>query len=269
MNTSFIFSFMFGIITATFTLTAAASSSSSKTKILEQNEFRARQSERIRQQLSDNLSNFHNNITPEPLRINYERLLGFPVPLDLTFKIAEFFDKETFDSFSLCEKRFLKFKRDFYALKLYKFDPNCVFPDHWLNELFSNFISGDSNQDTSTSDKEIHDRITLITIKYISNFYNARSSLSKHIEFAFISFIHEIVFGPDSYIPSSLAEWTAYFCFKLQSHDLPLTKNYYFNSLRERIQILPPNVASYLEHSILIYSFWAQKPSIESQKLSK
>ena len=141
MNTSFIFSFMFGIITATFTLTAAASSSSSKTKILEQNEFRARQSERIRQQLSDNLSNFHNNITPEPLRINYERLLGFPVPLDLTFKIAEFFDKETFDSFSLCEKRFLKFKRDFYALKLYKFDPNCVFPDHWPDVPVSNWLA--------------------------------------------------------------------------------------------------------------------------------
>lgn len=225
-------------------------------------DFLVERSEIIRHQLSCNLFNFYNEVDPIPLKTNEIDIPEIPLTFSLLCNIAEYFDSDTLKSFANCSSTCHKFKNEFIAHRLVQFNRYFLFMEKWLNDFIYNFLLDHFPIDATIKSPQFHDFLALTTFKFVTNEFGSKN----YIDFAIISFIHEIAFGPyNTYVPSSLSEWEIYYCPKIHSYHMPRTKNHYIKHLRKRAES-SPNLQALFETKIKIYSFLSHKLDMESVK---
>lgn len=208
--------------------------------------------------IKENLMEYYSGVELIPYQMDSSEFKGFPLPFDLIMRIFEYLGTEDLKLFSEVNRRALQFKTDFISLNLFSFNPRFLFKDQKFNFLACNYMSEHFPRLTSTKSPEIYDLVVLNTFKFLQTIQTIPKDGFEHVQLAIISFIHEIVFGPDSYVPTSLSEWPPYFCLLLQKYNLPRTMEVYFNYLQSQRR----SAAKIIE----IFTFLSRRPSIKAQK---
>lgn len=214
--------------------------------------------ESSRNMLLTNLAKFYDKSGPITFQISSNGL-GLPTPV--LIKISSYLDPNSLNSFSKCSKEASTIEIDTINARLWEFSPYFHFAEDWFNEVMHKLINENFPYNVKLEDDETPDYLSLMTLKYVLNEYSLKN-IPKYVYLAILSFFHEIVFEPNSHVPTNEDEWKYFFGQTIQQYNLPLTSEYYYNYLRN---IQPSQLPTNTEDLITIFEFLSQKPNIDEQ----
>lgn len=200
------------------------------------------QSERITEMLLSNLAKFHKNIS-----ICYE------------FESSD--NKSNLESSN--ERAEVEIQDDLLhndciKRKLSEFSPYFVFEDDWFNHVIFNILQTNFLFHAGIESPDIADRLILMALKFST--CAEIFDLPRDIYNLILTYLFEIVFGKGTHVPNNIeAEWAFFFGSKIQSHDLPLSKDFYYNYLRETVK--KERTEEETQDLINLFDFLSSKPT--------
>ena len=230
-------------------------------------------SSKIRKLLLENLKGFFDEIRPfttSQLLVNFktiDRTLGTKKCEEKKEPSLKL-DVDKFDFFQSFIFQFLDFK-DLLNLKLVNYKLNTdvqnffiskrqlikhalVFKDSWMSDLMNGYLCNNSNlsvfhninfidvnESSENSKFNLYDRLEMEMIQFqldrdeIEYEGTTPPTISREIVFYILSFLREILYGSNSHLPNTFAEWQITFLRNLKHHKscFPKTLAFYFDDL--------------------------------------
>lgn len=113
-----------------------------------------------------------------------------------------------------------------------------TFEEPWMNYLMHSFVKTNFPDVKDIYDEKIYDALELARIKFmLKEEVNYSSPLTAETEMISLIFyfIHELVYGIEELIPTSIHQWQSHFIQKLLKHAMPKSTEYYLKIVYESI----------------------------------
>lgn len=143
--------------------------------------------------------------------------------------------------------------------ELWNFSPYLLFEEDWFNRAvheiaFNVFPRGQVLDNPTTPDYT-----SLMALKLL---IEDPHKSGHFIHQAVLCFLFELVFGPDAHVPENEKyHWRFFFGDKIQSYELPMTRDFYYKYLTEGTEITDA------DSWINLFEFLSRNPSVEEHRI--
>ena len=118
--------------------------------------------------------------------------------------------------------------------QLSNFSPYLVFKEDCINKLMHSFILEYFSEVRNLNDLKLFDAFEVVSINFIRKEFDD-TMISDDMMFLILSFFHEMIYGIDETLPTSVDQWKIIFVQKLLVRDMPEAADYYMFLFNEKL----------------------------------